>query len=274
MTAYLTQQAVERFAAALQADTYNIRLLNPETDEARAFPYTSAQLTSPKTVAFLRLQNQHGFNVYARPVGWQYVLLDDLTRPALADLKADDVRPCLLIETSPDNFQAWLILPDIPADRAEAKAVCRSLAGAYRADLASAEPDHVGRLPGFTNRKPKYRQANGYFPFVKLHRAAYRLANFSTPLGGCVLTNTLPQPNGRITEDYANRSQKAYRHHGVKDTSESGRDFGIVKGLLLKNWPDERIAAHLRVHSPNIAGRHRNIDKYIATTIKNVRRTL
>ena len=159
MTAYLTQQAIERFAAALQADKYNVRLLNPETDEARAFPYTPAQLTSPKTVAFLRLQNRLGFNVYARPVGWQYVLLDDLTRPALADLKTDDVRPCLLIETSPDNFQAWVILPDVPADRAEAKAIiCRSGAEAYRADPASAEPDHVGRLPGFTNRKPTYRQ--------------------------------------------------------------------------------------------------------------------
>lgn len=37
----------------------------------------------------------------------------------------------------------------------------------------SAEPDHLGRLAGYTNRKPKYLQ-NSQFPFVRLHKWQYR----------------------------------------------------------------------------------------------------
>ena len=49
-------------------------------------------------------------------------------------------------------------------------------------------PDHVGRLPGYTNRKKKYQQANGQFPFVLLHRAEHRFANLFIPQWGAVLT--------------------------------------------------------------------------------------
>ncbi|WP_245632607.1 DNA-primase RepB domain-containing protein [Edaphobacter aggregans] len=34
---------------------------------------------------------------------------------------------------------------------------------------AAADWRRFGRLPGFTNSKPKYRKPDGLFPFVRLH---------------------------------------------------------------------------------------------------------
>jgi hypothetical protein len=38
----------------------------------------------------------------------------------------------------------------------------------YDADPSAADRRRFGRLPGFTNCKPKYRKPNGLFPFVHL----------------------------------------------------------------------------------------------------------
>jgi hypothetical protein len=43
------------------------------------------------------------------------------------------------------------------------------LAERYDADPSAADWRRFGRLPGFTNCKPKYRKSDGLFPFVRLH---------------------------------------------------------------------------------------------------------
>ncbi|MDX6557855.1 MAG: hypothetical protein QOF72_904 [Blastocatellia bacterium] len=44
----------------------------------------------------------------------------------------------------------------------------QTLAGRYDADPSAADWRRFGRLPGFTNCKPKYRKKDGLFPFVRL----------------------------------------------------------------------------------------------------------
>ena len=44
--------------------------------------------------------------------------------------------------------------------------IAQELARRYQADPSAADWRRFGRLPGFTNCKPKHRQANGLFPFV------------------------------------------------------------------------------------------------------------
>jgi hypothetical protein len=44
-----------------------------------------------------------------------------------------------------------------------------TLAERYDADPSAADWRRFGRLPGFTNCKPKYRKPDGLFPFVRLH---------------------------------------------------------------------------------------------------------
>ena len=178
-------------------------------------------------------------------------------------MKADDLRPCLLLETSPANFQAWVILDNCPADREEARAICRAMAKTYGADLRSADPDHVGRLPGLTNRKPKHRQPDGQYPYVKLHRAMRRTSHFSTLSGGAVV-NEPGQADAGIS-----RSIRA------SGEGHSEHDYGIVCGLVAKGWPDDRITAHLLRHSPDIERRKgRYVMKYIERTIRHARTRL
>ena len=75
--------------------------------------------------------------------------------------------PCAVVETSVGNFQAWLkhavVLPKLIGSLAS-----QLLARRYEADLSAAGWRRFGRLPGFTNCKPKYRKPDGLFPFVRL----------------------------------------------------------------------------------------------------------
>jgi hypothetical protein len=48
------------------------------------------------------------------------------------------------------------------------KNLSQTLAGRYNADPSAADWRRFGRLPSFTNCKPKYRKPDGLFPFVRL----------------------------------------------------------------------------------------------------------
>lgn len=58
----------------------------------------------------------------------------------------------------------------------------KHLSELYGADPRAASPMQPGRLPGFTNRKPKHRQADGHFPFVRLVDASGCIASAGTNL--------------------------------------------------------------------------------------------
>jgi hypothetical protein len=45
---------------------------------------------------------------------------------------------------------------------------CKPLAERFRGDKGAADWRHFGRLAGLTNRKEKYRSADGFYPFVRL----------------------------------------------------------------------------------------------------------
>jgi hypothetical protein len=232
---------IQAFTEAFQAESYLVQLAD-EKKEHRPVRviYTPRQLL--KATGFLAWMNLRGYNVYSRPVGWQYVLLDDLSRHELEELAT--LKPCLLIETSPANYQAWLMLEKAPQDRQDAKAICRELAERFNADLASAEPDHVGRLPGYTNRKEKHRGkgSDGGFPFVILRKSQHRLSTFH-PQGGRVVVPDEP-----------------YRRKETKN-SQSERDFGLACGMIEEKLPDSEIEERLR-----------GLKAYIQRTIRNARR--
>jgi hypothetical protein len=85
----------------------------------------------------------------------------------LVRLVAEGFNPCAVVETSAGNFQAWLkhrsVFPKLLGTFA-----AQTLAERYDADPSAADWRRFGRLPGFTNCKPKYRKPDGLFPFVRL----------------------------------------------------------------------------------------------------------
>lgn len=99
------------------------------------------------------------------------VLLDDLTRYQVDRLISHVHRLAVLVETSPDNFQAWIKFP-VQLDTAERTSIAAFLAWHYGGDMGCAHGTHSGRAAGFTNCKPKYLDRGGsagFFPFVVCH---------------------------------------------------------------------------------------------------------
>jgi hypothetical protein len=113
-------------------------------------------------------QQQRPVRIYVRPSGeHRFTVLDDLNETTLARLSADGLTPCAIVETSAGNFQAWLKHPAV-FPKLIGTFAAQTLAGRYDADPSAADWRRFGRLPGFTNCKPKYRKPDGLFPFVRL----------------------------------------------------------------------------------------------------------
>ena len=125
-----------------------------------------------KSIAWLRYQNLNGRNIYIRPAGEHHLsLVDDLKGAAIQKMKREGFVPAVVVETSPGNFQAWLNHGK-QLERSLSTAVAKGLAKNFHGDLGSADWRHFGRLAGFTNRKEKYRQPDGHFPYVLLREVS------------------------------------------------------------------------------------------------------
>ena len=132
-------------------------------------------------LALLKAHNTRGAHIYIRPAGeHRYTVLDDLRTDGVDRLSADGCEPCAVVETSLGNFQAWLKHDDVyPVPLSTF--VAQNLARRYFADPSAADWRRFGRLPGFTNCKPKYRKSNGLYPYVLLRSATgvqYRQAAY------------------------------------------------------------------------------------------------
>lgn len=163
----------------LPADKWHL-VLKPISDECEGAvetrEYTKAAFR--ESVSFLRGKNGHeNCHIIGRPASNRHVLIDDLSRESLQHLEDDDLTPNLIVETSPENYQAWLTISGENVTDALATATARLLAIRYDGDEGSAHANHAGRIAGFRNRKPKYRDANGGYPLVQVVYKRHGIAN-------------------------------------------------------------------------------------------------
>jgi RepB DNA-primase from phage plasmid len=84
-------------------------------------------------IKWLRAKNAHGYNIFFRPISYEFVLVDDLSIDALDAIRRDGIRSAVEIETSKANFQAWIRVADRnrPLDREAIIRVSRYLAHIY-----------------------------------------------------------------------------------------------------------------------------------------------
>jgi len=161
-----TESIVRNMLGAIEAPLYDVGVLSsrgmlPGLDGIPA----SAVL---ERLPLLKYRNARGSHIYIRPSGEHcFTVLDDLDEASIARLSADGFDPCAVVETSSGNFQAWpkhaTLFPKLLGTFA-----AQTLASRYGADPSAADWRRFGRLPGFTNCKPKYRKPDGLFPFVRL----------------------------------------------------------------------------------------------------------
>jgi hypothetical protein len=247
-------ETVENFISAFDAGYWQIKAIHQDKTRV-AFNEKLPTDAIINHIGRLRNLNMQGFNIFARPVGNQYILLDDLRRDVLAELAT--AKPCVLMETSPANFQAWLILPTVPRDDNHTLHVCRWLAQKFQADMASAKPHQIGRVPNFFNVKPKYNQ-NGIFPIVKLHKFQLRYAQIEVP-------ETLADSPPVVYQKKAAPKQDG--------EDRSGYDFQFACLLVEQGKPDWKILEILKKKSRK-AQERRDPDRYLTQTIAAARKKL
>jgi hypothetical protein len=160
--------AVHNTLAAIHTQAYDIGILTDRGMLPGLANLSAANVLS--RIPLLRAHNAKGAHIYIRPSGeHRFTILDDLNQQSVDQLTADGYEPCAVVETSPGNYQAWLKHDDVyPAHLSTF--VAQTLAQRYQADPSAADWRRFGRLPGFTNCKPKYLQSNGLYPYVLLKR--------------------------------------------------------------------------------------------------------
>jgi hypothetical protein len=128
-----------------------------------------------ETIKELRHENAKGAHIYIRPTGFHSLsLLDDLSSEAIERMKTEGFEAAAIVETSPNNFQAWLNHGQVLHASASTQAA-KQLAERFGGDPSSADWRHFGRLAGFTNPKPERQLPSGMRPFARLRSAKGRV---------------------------------------------------------------------------------------------------
>lgn len=151
-------------------EVFEVGLFNPTVNgnEPAMIPRTWDAEGLLRSVPWLKHQNRNGRNIYVRPQGEHRLsLIDDLRSTDVENMKASGFTPALVVQTSPNNFQAWVKHPEV-LDKETSTAAARALAQRFGGDPGAADWRHFGRLSGYTNRKNKYKGSDGLYPFVRL----------------------------------------------------------------------------------------------------------
>lgn len=145
---------------ALDVPRFDIGVLRADDKMIRQLNWTLAKVEH--ALRWMQLQNLEGAQVFVRPslAHVSTILVDDIPTPRV---RALDLVPAAIVETSPGNSQCWMRLT-----HAVSIAHAHALQERWDGDPGSADGPHFGRLAGFTNRWPKHRRPNGTFPLVRL----------------------------------------------------------------------------------------------------------
>jgi hypothetical protein len=169
-----------------------------------------------KTIKWLRHENAKGAHIYVRPAGAHSLsLLDDLSSEAIERMKAESFEPAAIVETSPNNVQAWLNhgqVLDAPASTRAAK----QLAERFGGDPSSADWRHFGRLAGFTSKAGAPIAVRNAAIFARLRSAMGRIYSKAAEFVAGIRSSD----EGREGQGEEQPRRRCERRQGVKPLEE------------------------------------------------------
>ena len=248
--------SIKQYLEVLKAEQYALQVCHCSGDNESYKPIrwniSSSQLI--KKVTFLKHLNTKGYNIYARPLNHNFILVDDIMPEWWSTLL--EHKPCWIMETSPKNYQAFFRIPDKALTKEEALQYCVELAKLLQGDLKAAKPTQPARLPGFTNRKPKHLKRYGFYPWVSVKYAVDQSSCFS-PQGG-----QLASPREKI--DILRNSGSA-----SKAGDRSRYDYWICCACFRKGMDTNEVARELELKSEKVQElRGKRRTNYIQITVK------
>jgi RepB DNA-primase from phage plasmid len=182
-------------------------------------------------IKWLRHENGKGAHIYIRPAGAHSLsLIDDLTAEVIERMKGEGFEPAVVVETSPNNFQAWLNHGQV-LDAATSTRASKQLAERFGGDLSSADWRHFGRLAGFTNPKPERQLPSGMRPFARLRSAKGRVYSRAAEFLARISEDEQHQRETAKGEQPHTRQRRRKERVGVKALKEF-HDDAIYAGDL------------------------------------------
>ncbi len=173
-----------------------------------------------KAIKWLRHENAKGAHIYIRPAGFHALsLIDDLSAEAIERMKAEGFEPAVVVETSPNNFQAWLNHGQV-LDAAASTRAAKQLVERFGGDPSSADWRHFGRLAGFTNPKPERRLPSGLRPFARLRSATGRVYSKAAEFVAAIRANE----DSRVGQGAPRKPRRRRERMGVKPLREFHAD--------------------------------------------------
>lgn len=280
----LTRTAVQRWLSALPAGQYNVGVRRSD-GEMIEHTWTPQKLL--ESIPWLRRENATGADIYARPNDTTFILIDDVPPSRLPVVRQHSAA---VVETSAKNHQVWVKLPEKPSQR-EATTIAAWLAKRYEGDPGGADFRHLGRLPGFTNRKPLRTREDGRSPYVLIHDWSGRVAEFGSALIEQARAALAKEDTQRreaalraAEEPVAGNPVSEYQKHAKRalEAAEAdvaaGRlprvdwstiDFRVAQAMARSGHSTDGIVQGIEGGSPNLAERKgRSMTPYAERTVK------
>lgn len=235
-----------------------------------------------------------GNDIYIRPAPVEgmnqgIILVDDLGFGTTERMKEEGLNPAAIIQTSPQNYQAWVRISDKPIRHEVATAAAKILAETYNGDPASADWRHFGRLAGFTNKKLIYNN-----PFVRaetcngeravrgdeiLDLALERVAQKWQEQAVILEQRQSQQPSkrrGAISPDlFYQKEHKRILEWGERagkssrDLTASQIDFMICQNMMWAGYSESEMISAILNNRPDWTNHQTVKEQYAERTVKN-----
>ncbi len=304
----LTKRALANQLNAMDCDYYSLAyygtfktgqkgMAYKKDKDKNVINYTKEQLLDDKFISYLRYLN-NDFDIYIKPsVDYPNKLLslDDVDKQTIDKMISKGYQPCLVVETSPHNYQVHLKMPSVVDDDIKDK-MQRLLINHYETDKGATGLNRLWRLGGFTNKKDKHKDARGYQPFVKvisssgqtfssfdkLHAYAKKQleevqAHQVQVQSKAVIEHTSYTLTSEGKSDRQRQSHqldldyevsKFYQNRTSEDMSKV--DFALFSKLVAWGVDDYEIKDLWVKHRPNEDNKHQNVDYYVDLTLSKV----
>ncbi len=281
-----TSQAVRQQLKAMDCKAYTIGIVSAEKD-GKAWHMDNLKPDEVMAkIPNLKRLNAQGNHIFIQPAEDDHslVLVDDVSFDDIETMAKNGHKPALTVETSPNNYQAWVKASESLTGH-ERAIIAKGLAKKYEADPNSAQERHYGRLAGFTNQKPEHTNSQGRQPFVLLRSSTGEPAQ--------ALPGQLRQVRQSINKQMAISDQRDYLEQVAKvkpsrkaermavseykslqakygeQMDNSRADWMVAKKLLANRISKAEVMAVMVKHSPEVEERKRtvNVEAYVTRTV-------
>lgn len=186
----------------------------------------------PSKVPYLKAENANGKHILLQPENEScFMLADDLPIETLKrhHTKTDGTWRSgrMVVETSPDNFQVW-IHSSRPLSYEEKRYWLRKM----HSDPGATPENRWGRMPGFRNRKEKYKSCSNHYPLSKLIWVDW--ANSAV----IPVVDQAIRPKNDISKNITTRwsEKSAICRHDYDKGNESVTDFSYALALARRGF--------------------------------------